>query len=140
MNATEKNHARENAAAHLENLRALFAAIDTLNEGEAESVTVDGETFTDVDTIDERVREIPLSVQVRSDWQDPGESLNASEFELLLTTGGPALRVCGDLDEYRQPARAYIQYQDWGTPWMDYFESGCGDLLLRFAAHFFYGE
>jgi hypothetical protein len=63
-----------------------------------------------------------------------------SEFEILLCTGGPAVRILGDLGEHGQPTRAYMQYQDWGTPWTDHCESGAGDTLLKYAAHFFYGE
>ena len=89
----------------------------------------------------ERIQEDPLCIQVRSGWHMPGDSdVEHGEFEILLCTGGPAVRIRGDLGDHRQPTRAYMQYQDWNTPWTDYYESGAGDELLEYATHFFYGE
>jgi len=88
-----------------------------------------------------RIQEDPLSIQVRSGWYTPGDSdVKPGEFEILLCTGGPAVRIRGDLDDHGQPTRAYLQYQDWNTPWTDYYESGAGADLLEYATHFFYGE
>ena len=71
-----------------------------------------------VDGIRDRVTEDPLSVQVRSDWHDLGEAPENAEFCILLCTGGPAVRITGDLyDEQVQSCR--LQHQDWGTPWTD---------------------
>lgn len=39
---------------------------------------------------------------------------------VLLSTGGPALRIIGGLDEYGQPNEPRLQWQDWGTPWTDH--------------------
>jgi hypothetical protein len=58
---------------------------------------------------------------------------------LLLSTGGPAVRILGELDSYCQPYRPALQYQDWGTPWQDHSESNI-DALLWFADQFYYGE
>ena len=93
------------------------------------------------DSARERIQEHPLCIQVRSGWHMPGDSdVEHGEFEILLCTGGPAVRIMGDLDDHGQPTRAYMQYQDWNTPWTDYYESGAGDELLEYATHFFYGE
>lgn len=89
--------------------------------------------------IRDRVREIPLSLLVRSDWHVPGGESTHSQFELLLSTGGPAVRILGELDSYCQPYRPALQYQDWGTPWQDHSESNI-DALLWFADQFYYGE
>jgi len=109
-----------------------------------EAATVDGELQKDADAVRERIQEGPLSVEVRSDWHAPGDEGDASkpaEFCILLSTGGPALRICGDLNEHGQPSRAYLQYQDWGTPWTDYFPgSGSGDVLLTYCQQFYFGE
>ena len=89
----------------------------------------------------ERIQEAPLCIQVRSGWHRPGDSdVKHGEFEILLCTGGPAVRIRGELDDHRQPTRAFMQYQDWNTPWTDYYESGAGADLLEYATHFFYGE
>jgi len=45
-----------------------------------------------------RIQEDALSVEVRSGWQSMGDTLEASEFCILLSTGGPAVRIIGDVD------------------------------------------
>ena len=71
-----------------------------------------------VDAIRDEVAENPLSVQVRSDWHDLGDTPKAAEFNILLCTGGPAVRIIGELhDECVYSCR--LQHQDWGTPWAD---------------------
>lgn len=97
--------------------------------------------FKDADDARERIMESALSVQVRSGWCDPGADISAEEFEILLTTGGPALRIMGELDEHCQPRRAWLQYQDWGTPWTDFVgsEAPDRDTLLTFCQQFYFG-
>lgn len=86
------------------------------------------------------IQEMPLSVLVRSDWQIPGSSLEASEYEILLSTGGPAGRITGDLDQ-ATPMSARLEYQDWWTPWTEYLQPGIGSALVTFAQQlFFFGE
>ena len=98
---------------------------------------------TDEDDARARIQEGPLSVLVRSGWHSPGvngDDTKPEEFEILLCTGGPAVRIMGDLDEHGEPTRAYLQHQDWGTPWIDYWEAGAGDTLLEYSIHFYFGE
>ena len=102
--------------------------------------TIDGEVCEDGEAARERIQESPLSVQVRSGWANPGEEMQAEEFEILLSTGGPALRIMGELDEHKQPSRAYLQYQDWGTPWTDFFGEIESSTLLTFCQQFYFGE
>lgn len=102
-----------------------------------------GYPFKDRDAVYERVQESPLSVQVRSGWYSPGDRPEApEEFEVLLTTGGPALRIRGELDEHSQPSRAWLEYQDWGTPWTEFHGEGAPsqDDLLTFCRCFYFGE
>jgi hypothetical protein len=93
---------------------------------------------TDEDDARQRISEDPLSVEVRSDWTPPGEELEASEFCILLCTGGPAVRIVGELNR-GEPCRAWLEYQDWGTPWTQYFGAS-SDTLCQYASHFFFGE
>lgn len=86
----------------------------------------------------QRISEGPLSVEVRSDWASPGEELTAGEFRLLLCTGGPAVRIVGELNR-GEPCRAWLEFQDWGTPWTQYFGAS-SDTLCQYASHFFFGE
>lgn len=138
---TEQNHAIRNANAWLFTIRDTMAGLRKLENG-AESVTVDGEEFTDSDDLRQRIWEAPLSVQVRSDWHNPGEEgVRPAEFCILLSTGGPALRLIGELDGYGQPESAALEWQDWGTPWTRLPVSDArADDLRTYAATFYFGE
>lgn len=134
------DHAKANAAAWAETIVAAMTAMQMLDGGE-ESAAVDGETYDDADTLRERLQEMPLSVQVRGGWVNPGETAEAEEYAILLTTGGPALRVYGMLGSYG-PETARLQYQDWGTPWtdLDCETNDHADPVLAFAGLFYFGE
>jgi hypothetical protein len=76
----------------VENLR------DTLTQEIEDGFEPDGFEF-DEDAAREAIQEDPLSFQVRSGWYQPGSEDNEpEEFELLLSTGGPATRIIGDID------------------------------------------
>jgi hypothetical protein len=78
--------------------------------------------YHDADEAAQRIQEDALSVQVRTGWHTPNEpgGNDPAEFEILLCTGGPAVRIVGDLDQYAEPYRARLEHQDWGTPWTEY--------------------
>jgi hypothetical protein len=89
----------------------------------------------------ERIQEDPLEVTVRSGWQSSGEDLEPAEFNILLCTGGPAVRIIGELDDDMQPTRAWIEYQDWGTPWTHLYPMPIEhETLLTYCREFFPGE
>ena len=137
--AEEVNHAERNAASWMESIAGMISAMDKAEE-ERDEATYDGETH-DADGWRERIQESPLSVQVRAGWHNPGEKAEDDEFEILLSTGGPALRIVGDLGKYNQPESPRLQYQDWGTPWTDYATDGDEDEALeKFCAQFYFGE
>lgn len=102
----------------------------------------DAGEYTSRDDVEQTIHEDPLSVEVRSDWHIPGDEEGAkpSEFCILLTTGGPACRIVGELDEYLQPSRAWIEYQDWFTPWTQLFNKIEQDTLLTYCQQFFFGD
>lgn len=99
---------------------------------------IDGSRLALLDEITDYARALPLSVLVRSDWHAPGSEFEPAQFELLLATGGPAVRIIGELDHRREPYRPQLQYQDWGIPWTDHPESKV-DFLEWFAGLFWYG-
>jgi hypothetical protein len=72
------------------------------------------------------INEDALSVRVRDDWYTPGmDGENVPlDYEILLTWGGPALRIVGKLDHYGQPESAVLEFQDWGIPWTPVHENG----------------
>ena len=127
-----------------EEIRAAFEARAALahwqdeNAEELEELITAAGDCTDEDEARDRIMEDPLEVQVRSDWTNPGEEMTPSEFMVLLCTGGPAVRIVGELDQYGEPCRAWLEYQDWGTPWTRYFGADSKNLC-RYASHFFGG-
>ena len=60
---------------------------------------------------------------------------------ILLCTGGPAVRIVGDLNEHGEPDTARIEYQDWFTYWERLpIKREQEDLLLDYARCFYFGE
>jgi len=118
---------------------------EDLREAVAEFITdetIDPDDFEfDEDGARQTIQEDPLSVQVRGDWGDPGSDDLATpvEFEILLCTGGPAVRIIGDLDR-GSPSRPRIQHQDWGTPWTEYFPANGSEALQTYCEQFYYGD
>lgn len=93
----------------------------------------------DEDEAREAIQEDALEIQVRSDWYTPGSDIpKPSEFYILLCTGGPAVRIIGELDEHGQPDRARIEHQDWGTPWTQYYimDEAKREALLTYCQQF----
>lgn len=98
--------------------------------------------YPDEDEARERIEEDALSVEVRSGWYTPGDTPEPEEFAILLCTGGPAVRIRGKLGAHGEPERAWIEYQDWFTPWRElvHGEAGAMDDLLTYARVFYFGE
>jgi hypothetical protein len=91
---------------------------------------------------EQRIMEDPLSIEVRGGWVSYGEQdrLGApTEFKILLGTGGPATQIRGELDEHGEPVRAWVEAQDWFTPWTEYV-GGDSDTLLTYCRCFYFGE
>lgn len=103
---------------------------------ELEMLQADAGDCTDQDDAQERINEDPLEVTVRSGWVSQGTEMTADDFAILLCTGGPAVRIRGELDQHGTPCRAWLEYQDWGTPWTQYFGAE-QKRLLAYAQHFF---
>ena len=108
------------------------------------------EEAQDPETSDERreeieteVQEWPLSVDVRCTiWRSPGTvDWEPNEFQILLGTGGPALRIIGEFGAYGEPCNPLIQVQDWFRPWTTCDTTDAHDEGLRwFCGHFWFGE
>ena len=126
----EVSHGEANASAWFDTIAAAYEAHQFCTEGgegrdltrEAKAVLRehghDGDNLGEVaEAIEQQMRESPLSINVRSNWQNPSEELTPGEFQILLSWGGPALRVMGELDDNAEPCRYWMEQQDWGTPW-----------------------
>lgn len=132
MTKDNSKRAKEQAKTQLE---SIIEMVENLN------------TATNSDNDDKRERaeqtiyEDPLSVQVRTGWCNPGETNEPEEYTILLCTGGPAVRIIGDLGRYSEPESAKIEYQDWFTLWTDYPLSQEEEkTVIEYARCFLYGD
>lgn len=125
---TERAHAQ--AMAHLDTIMELIQRLRAAQDAGDE---------TEEAAVREEIENLPLEVLVRSGWLRPGEAMEPVEYQILLTTGGPAVRIVGDLGRYGEPTTAVLQYQDWGTPWAVYLAHDAEEqALLEFARLFYY--
>lgn len=152
----ELSHAEQNAEAWSDRITAAWEAHGfCLEEGEGKYLSseakavlkehgYDGTNHDHVaEGIEEEMREAALSVEIRGGWKEPGDgaSMDPDEFRILLTTGGPALRIMGELDSC-EPSRCWLEHQDWGTPWTRCFSRSAerANALRWFASLFWYGK
>lgn len=117
-------------------------SLDELQEAVAENIkdeTIEPSDFEfDADEARQRIDEDPLSLQIRSGWCSLGDEMEPEEYELLLVTGGPAVRIIGTLDR-GEAATAVLQVQDWFTPWTEFATTSDERDTLMAYANCFYG-
>ena len=111
MASTE--HARRNAASHIESIRALWIAYRVATcEAELEdyeNTDEAGGILSDCDGSEEevleRVYEYPLSVDLRGGWYPLGDpaAVEPEEYRIILTCGGPSLELRGDVGHRAGP-------------------------------------
>ena len=134
--AEEKdNHAQEQAKAQLESIVEMMKAWDT---------AIKEEDNDKQDAAQQAIQEDPLCIEVRGGWHtpdNPEQGGEAEEYKILLCTGGPAVQIMGELDQYNKPRTATLQYQDWFLPWTNYTcTSKERETLLAYANQFYFGE
>lgn len=119
----------QQAQAQLESVVEIIAALRAASNDEArEAAQI-------------RIQKDPLSVEVRGDWHAPGgEGAKPGEFMILLCTGGPAVRIRGELDRCSEPENPRIEYQDWFTPWRQLLDvtDEAHDALLDYCRQFYF--
>lgn len=123
--------------------RDELATWDEENAEELEELEAAAGDCTDRDDAERRILEDALSVEVRSGWHAPGDEEGSapSEFRILLCTGGPTVQIRGELDQYGEPCRAWLEYQDWFTPWKERVNrEGDQEALIEHANRFYFGE
>ena len=156
--ATDTNHAEANATGHAQTIEALYelhcwdADTTTPLTDEAKDILADLSWSNDgssndafQDAVTQYAQEMPLSVLVRSGWYVPGTpEQQPEEFEILLSTGGPACRIIGELDggsvAWQSGCRPVMQHQDWFKPWTDSTYNVDTNALLWFCEQFYFGE
>jgi hypothetical protein len=124
-------HAKSNAAGWLSSIEEMLEPLDIVDEEDPSH-----------DEAMQTIHESVLSVLVRDGWREPGGEIgpngDAEEYEILLSTGGPALRIWGKLDQYSEPESAELQMQDWFLPWTRF--PAAEATLLQFARCFYFGD
>ena len=118
--------------------RAALEHWDIENAEELEALEIDAGECADSDEARENVQNDPLSVEVRSGWASATDTMTAEEFRIVLCTGGPHVEIVGELDN-GTPCRAWLQYQDWGTPMTRYFDIEQSTLLAYCQEFYFEG-
>ena len=115
---------------------AVVGLVENLRRASSEPL---GSGYEAVDEAEQAIHEDPLSIQYRKGWYSPGEENDAAtEYEILLSTGGPATRIVGGINRYGEPESATIEAQDWFQPWTEYGGEQDEDALLEYARHFIY--
>lgn len=137
------NHALDNARAHLDEIVRMVGILNAntnVHHDDPDEYERTQQTFEDAQ---QEVYESALSVLVRDGWYAPNGDVTSEpeEYEILLSTGGPACRIYGTLTS-GDPETAELQHQDWFKPW-----TSVNDLtdeqraaLLTFAQQFYFGE
>jgi hypothetical protein len=125
-----ENHALDQARAQFESINDMVDALMAAHEAC---------DYEQVEEAQQAIYDDPLSVQVRSDWANPGDDMVPVEYCILLCTGGPAVRIVGDLNDWKEPESARMEYQDWFTPWEKY-DGANQDVMLQYAQQFYFGK
>ena len=86
------------------------------------------------------IHECALDITVRSGWVSLPSELEAEDYAILLSTGGPAVRIIGELRR-GEPHTARLEHQDWFVPWTDLpLDGEDRAVVLRFAQQFYFVE
>lgn len=160
----EQDHAKDQARSQYESVESMVARLKHAQECDGEECELSGqeikeglgycaspedeatqderEEYHDEDKAREMIENDPLSVQVRAgQWQNPGaEPERPDEYMILLCTGGPAVRITGELGLHGEPTTARIESQDWFIPWEAYYREEHEGVLLEYARVFWFGE
>ena len=84
------------------------------------------------EAVETEIQESPLEICWRSGWSTRHDVYETAEAYILLSTGGPALRLIVDVTDMES---ARLEWQDWGTPWTDcHLTSDEEAAWLRFAS------
>ena len=72
---------------------------------------------------------------------DPLSVTKSEGYEVLLCTGGPAVRIVGDLNKWNEPASVELQAQGWFIPWEAVPTTSEEDeAMLTYVQTFYFGE
>jgi hypothetical protein len=127
---TQPDHAQECAASYMAEIDRLCRMFHRCGKSGHNAWAED---------IYDRLTEMPLSTNVRCGWRVIGEKPVDCEYEILLRTEGPAVRITGDLDSYGDPVTATLECKELGAHWRRARDQDKLTLMI-FANMFYYGE
>lgn len=135
----------ENTAKLRELHAASLASVRELADALTAADSADEPNDDAHDAAREAIHENALSVEVRSGWygvHGGTESGKApAEFRILLTWGGPAVQIVGELDEHGEPKNARLEVQDWFLPWTSFAtDTADTEALTTYARCFYFDE
>jgi len=137
MTVKERNHALQNAIGHIESMVKDFEEISHLES--LNPTTTEQENR--IEEIRENVLNSALSVEFRNGWYSDLYHLKGVtepiEFKILLSWGGPALRIIGEIEE-NFAVNPKMQFQDWGTLWTDFEITEEQEKALNWFCNCFY--
>ena len=120
-----------------ERLEELREDCDEDDREELEKLEAEAGDCTDEDDANTRIQDDPLSIELGGWWSPGGEPV-PTEYRILLTTGGPAVQITGNLGEHNEASSATLEVQDWGKPWTSFY---CDeDVLLSYVGRLYLGE
>ena len=131
MSDKDNKHAIDNAVAGLASIKEMLEAYDKAVEEGDQSV---------IESTEQQIHEDPLELTVRSGWYNPYDrkaDKKPAEFFILLSTGCPASRIIGQLDNNLDVESARLEWQDWGTPWTEHRTTAEEEEILKRYAGFF---
>lgn len=136
------SHSELQALAQFESIKAMIEQRNIVGA----QIEAGEESDKAIEAANEEIAASALHIEVRSawyspqPWQDLNPGTRAAEFCLLLCTGGPAVRIIGELNEHGEPESARLEHQDWGTPWTEFklFSEDDRAILLEFCQQFYF--
>lgn len=63
--------------------------------------------------VERELREMPLCIEVRSGWVERGRDMEAEEYRIVLSCGGPHCELRGDLDNGSAHGPVRVLYSGW---------------------------
>ena len=133
---TKTNHALNNAISHIESMVEDYEICSYIEQSNPTTT----EQEKKLEETKESILNSALSVEFRSGWYSSlDDELVPEEFKILLSWGGPSLRIIGEIEE-NFAVNPKLQYQDWGTLWTDLeITEDQQDALNWFCNCFYFG-
>ena len=132
---THCKNAYEQAEAQLGSIQNMVETLqDAIDDTAVEGLREEAEQV---------IHDAALSVEVRGPWHPIGQEpdMISEEFQILLCTGGPAVRIMGKLGSGFDAIVTWLEYQDGGTPWTEYRMTRKQEkTLLTYARCFYFGS